>query len=325
MFLIKQVLPIVLLSMVIGFSFTWYNSRSEKPSSDEAGTELAKQSAQAGKEQKVSPTKQYIPKTQTPSQPVAQAQPNRTTVTKRVVQQPDTPTPVQGDSDIVKLTPKPAPVEKTVVPDRNPVIAKSTTAAPPVPATRQASQTADPDFVNDIESLISELDATTGKTEKSPAPSQKVSKAEISGWSADSFMDVMKSKKTRTISPQDEIARIISLAAKRNENLTPKDPYLNVLQDEATNLSVTAVDTSGDADIIRNLPYRSTVPDSLTVASNGPGEFFYIVKAGDSLSSIAFDVFGDSSAYVEIFNANQDVLSSPDDVSEGTRLMIPAR
>src|SRR6476620_1618524 len=38
----------------------------------------------------------------------------------------------------------------------------------------------------------------------------------------------------------------------------------------------------------------------------------YTVKAGDTLSQIAKDKLGSASAYMEIFNANKDVLSDPD-------------
>jgi len=49
----------------------------------------------------------------------------------------------------------------------------------------------------------------------------------------------------------------------------------------------------------------------------------YTVKAGDTLSQIAKDKLGSASAYMEIFNANKDVLSDPDKIKPGQVLKIP--
>ena len=50
----------------------------------------------------------------------------------------------------------------------------------------------------------------------------------------------------------------------------------------------------------------------------------YTVKPGDTLSQIAKDKLGSASAYMEIFNANKDVLSDPDKIKPGQVLKIPA-
>jgi nucleoid-associated protein YgaU len=49
----------------------------------------------------------------------------------------------------------------------------------------------------------------------------------------------------------------------------------------------------------------------------------YTVKAGDTLSKIAKEKFGDANAYHEIFNANRDQLSDPDKIKPGQVLKIP--
>ena len=49
----------------------------------------------------------------------------------------------------------------------------------------------------------------------------------------------------------------------------------------------------------------------------------YVVQPGDSLSVIADTLYGDAGAYVRIFEANQDTLSSPNRISVGQRLIIP--
>ena len=49
----------------------------------------------------------------------------------------------------------------------------------------------------------------------------------------------------------------------------------------------------------------------------------YTVKAGDTLSKIAKEHLGDANAYMDIFNANKDVLKDPDKIQPGQVLKIP--
>ncbi len=50
---------------------------------------------------------------------------------------------------------------------------------------------------------------------------------------------------------------------------------------------------------------------------------FYTVNSGDSLGSIARRFYGDAVLYSAIFEANRAILSSPDRIQVGQRLMIP--
>ena len=49
----------------------------------------------------------------------------------------------------------------------------------------------------------------------------------------------------------------------------------------------------------------------------------YTVKAGDTLSGIAKEVYGDASKYPRIFEANQPMLKDPDRIYPGQVLRIP--
>lgn len=51
---------------------------------------------------------------------------------------------------------------------------------------------------------------------------------------------------------------------------------------------------------------------------------FYTVQGGDSLGGIARRFYGDASFYITIFEANRQILSSPDQIRAGQRLVIPA-
>jgi nucleoid-associated protein YgaU len=49
----------------------------------------------------------------------------------------------------------------------------------------------------------------------------------------------------------------------------------------------------------------------------------YTVVAGDSLSKIAKEFYGDAKAYPRIFEANRDQLKDPDKIQPGQKLKIP--
>jgi nucleoid-associated protein YgaU len=49
----------------------------------------------------------------------------------------------------------------------------------------------------------------------------------------------------------------------------------------------------------------------------------YTVKGGDSLSRIAKYIYGDASAFPKIFEANRDILKTPDVIHPGQVLKIP--
>lgn len=49
----------------------------------------------------------------------------------------------------------------------------------------------------------------------------------------------------------------------------------------------------------------------------------YTVTAGDSLSKIAKNFYGNAGQYMKIFEANKDKLSDPDKINVGQELVIP--
>jgi nucleoid-associated protein YgaU len=49
----------------------------------------------------------------------------------------------------------------------------------------------------------------------------------------------------------------------------------------------------------------------------------YVVRSGDTLSKIAKEMLGDSSASMDIFNANRDQLNDPNAIRPGQVLKIP--
>ena len=53
------------------------------------------------------------------------------------------------------------------------------------------------------------------------------------------------------------------------------------------------------------------------------GSRTYVVQSGDTLGGISRKVYGTSSRYMDIYNANRDQLSSPNNVTVGQTLIIP--
>ena len=57
--------------------------------------------------------------------------------------------------------------------------------------------------------------------------------------------------------------------------------------------------------------------------SGGQNQRRYTVKAGDTLSKISQQFYGDANQYTRIFNANRNVLRDPNTISPGQQLVIP--
>lgn len=75
-----------------------------------------------------------------------------------------------------------------------------------------------------------------------------------------------------------------------------------------------------------NVAAVSKVDDQLTVAAAAtPPSSYVTVKSGDTLSKISKDAYGDANAYMQIFEANKPMLSSPDKIYPGQVLRIPSK
>jgi nucleoid-associated protein YgaU len=58
-------------------------------------------------------------------------------------------------------------------------------------------------------------------------------------------------------------------------------------------------------------------------ASGDAGARTYHVQAGDNLSKISKQFYGDANKYMKIFEANKDKMTDPDHLKAGTDLIIP--
>lgn len=90
-------------------------------------------------------------------------------------------------------------------------------------------------------------------------------------------------------------------------------------------------DFSGVTSSSTTTPTASAPGSSASVAHASPGSAggdwssrTYTVKAGDTLSKIAKEMYGDAGKYDQIFQANQPMLKDPDKIYPGQVLRIPA-
>lgn len=76
---------------------------------------------------------------------------------------------------------------------------------------------------------------------------------------------------------------------------------------------------------IGNTKGVARVNDQISVDAQAqqPASQFYEVKAGDTLSKIAKQFYGDPDKYSAIFEANRPMLKDPDEIYPGQTLRIP--
>jgi nucleoid-associated protein YgaU len=88
----------------------------------------------------------------------------------------------------------------------------------------------------------------------------------------------------------------------------PNQAIKNEVWEEIKKIDARYPDLSADISIDASLPVPETI---------------YEVVAGDTLSRIAKQFYGDASQYKKIFDANRDQLSDPDKIKVGQKLKIP--
>ena len=79
----------------------------------------------------------------------------------------------------------------------------------------------------------------------------------------------------------------------------------------------TYADVSMDLTVDSSLPQPKAAPAAASAQS-------YTVAAGDTLSKISKQFYGDANKYMKIFEANRETLSDPDKIKPGQVLKIPA-
>jgi len=76
-------------------------------------------------------------------------------------------------------------------------------------------------------------------------------------------------------------------------------------------------------DITADISVDASRAMGAAAGGGGQGGETYTVKAGDNLSKISKQFYGDANEYMRIFYANRDTLRDPDKIQVGQQLAIP--
>lgn len=76
-------------------------------------------------------------------------------------------------------------------------------------------------------------------------------------------------------------------------------------------------------DITADISVRQTASQATAVGGTPQAGQTYTVKAGDTLSKISKQFYGNANEYMRIFYANRDKLRDPDKIQVGQQLIVP--
>lgn len=141
--------------------------------------------------------------------------------------------------------------------------------------------------------------------------------------------DAPQSQNAANAANEPSAQEIANTLLKRIEDQNVSIDGLKVRYDGATDTVTLIGNAKTQADrerarlAVGNVQHVQTVIDEIEVQSAEPQSRFYTVKAGDTLSKIAQEMYGNANAYNKIFEANRPMLSHPDKIYVGQVLRIP--
>ena len=102
----------------------------------------------------------------------------------------------------------------------------------------------------------------------------------------------------------------------------PSGEAKNKVWDQIKLIDASYSDLICDISVSESQPAPATMTAG-AATSGGQGQRHYTVKAGDTLSKISRQFYGDANQYTKIFNANRNILRDPNTLSPGQELLIP--
>jgi nucleoid-associated protein YgaU len=102
----------------------------------------------------------------------------------------------------------------------------------------------------------------------------------------------------------------------------PSDAAKNKVWEEIKQVDSTHQDLAADITVDASM---APPPKSNVSENHRAEEQAYIVQAGDTLSKISKQFYGEASLYMSIFEANRDILRDPNKIQPGMQLRIPVR
>lgn len=107
------------------------------------------------------------------------------------------------------------------------------------------------------------------------------------------------------------------------QGAAPSQEAKNRVWDQIKLADPTYSDLTCDITVDQSMQQGQQAQAAGATAGSGEGARTYQVKAGDSLSKIAKEFYGNSAMYMKIFEANRDKLSDPNKIQPGQQLVIP--
>ena len=104
--------------------------------------------------------------------------------------------------------------------------------------------------------------------------------------------------------------------------LAPSQDAVNKVWDQIKLVNQAADDITVDLSVTQTQAQQA-VANAPAQSAQPPASQSYTVKAGDTLSKISRQFYGDATEYMRIFYANRDKLRDPDKIQVGQQLVIP--
>ena len=105
----------------------------------------------------------------------------------------------------------------------------------------------------------------------------------------------------------------------------PSDQIKNKVWDEIKRIDPSYSDLTCDLTVNPSLPQPASQQAAQQAGAQAAGGMqTYTVQAGDSLSKISRQFYGNANEYMKIFEANRDQLSDPNQIKPGQTLKIPS-
>jgi nucleoid-associated protein YgaU len=103
--------------------------------------------------------------------------------------------------------------------------------------------------------------------------------------------------------------------------VAPSADIKNRIWDQIKLIDASYSDLTCDLSVSQGQPGATMTAGA--AAGGGQNQRHYTVKAGDTLSKISREFYGDANQYTKIFNANRNILRDPNTIKPGQELLIP--
>lgn len=115
---------------------------------------------------------------------------------------------------------------------------------------------------------------------------------------------------------------VISIIAALVVSIWPsRKPHTSSLQDYSSSSPVEPSVKTEISSTPATLPKSAVEPD--TAKAVQPSQIIHVVSEGQTLSSIAYDYYGDTTEWRKILDANYDILPDQNKLRPGMKLVIP--